>query len=270
MDNLDQFAGQNPTVPEGDSLHRAAIRLRPLVGEKLEVETPHPRAAATGVAEQLDGRRLEDVEAVGKNLVLRFEGGLVLRSHLRMSGRWTVGERGATRRGWPWLVLRGGTREAVLWGGSVLELNARAVRKLGPDILADPPDFERMVAGFRRADPRRAVGEALLDQRLVAGIGNVWKAESLWRARVSPWRPLGAVADEELRGILLEAARLMRRSVETGREERAVYRAAGRPCPRCRTFIASWGQGDDNRTAYWCPRCQPGPDPQRGVHRPGA
>jgi endonuclease-8 len=257
-------------MPEGDSLHRTARRLQPFVGETLEVETPHPRAAATGVAEQLDGRRLEDVEAVGKNLVLRFEGGLVLRSHLRMSGRWRVRDRGATHRGRPWLVLRGGTREAVLWGGSVLELNARAVRQLGPDILGDPPDFDRMLSGFRRADPRRAIGDALLDQRLVAGIGNVWKAESLWRAEVSPWRPLGVVTDEELRRVLAEAARLMRRSVETGREERAMYRAAGRPCPRCRTSIESWGQGDDNRTAYWCPHCQAGPEPKRGVHRPGA
>jgi endonuclease VIII len=257
-------------MPEGDALHRAARRLRPLVGETLEVETPHPRAAATGVAEQLDGRRLVDVEAVGKNLVLRFEGGLVLRSHLRMSGRWTVRTRGAPARGRPWLVLRGGTREAVLWGGSVLELNARAVRLLGPDILAEPPDFDRMISGFRRGDPRRAVGEALLDQRLVAGIGNVWKAESLWRAQVSPWRPIGTVTDDELRRVLAEAALLMRRSVEAGWSERSVYRAAGRPCPRCRRTIESWGQGDDNRIAYWCPRCQPGPDPKRGVHRPGA
>ena len=133
-------------MPEGDSLHRAARRLQPLVGERLEVETPHPRAAATGVADQLDGRRLESVEAVGKNLILRFEGGLVLRSHLRMTGRWTLRARGAATRGRPWLVLRGGTREAVLWGGPVLELNARAVRRLGPDILDRPPDFDAMVA----------------------------------------------------------------------------------------------------------------------------
>jgi endonuclease-8 len=187
-----------------------------------------------------------------------------------MSGRWTVQKRGATSRGQPWLVLRGATHEAALWGGSVLELNARAVQKLGPDILADPPDFDGIIRRFRHGDPRRAVGEALLDQRLVAGIGNVWKAESLWHAQVSPWQPLGAVTDKELRGVLAEAARLMRRSLETGREERAIYRAAGRPCPRCRTPVESWGQGDDNRTAYWCPRCQPGRDPKRGVHPPGA
>lgn len=257
-------------MPEGDALHRAARRLQPLVGETLEVETPHPRAAATGVADRLDGRRLEGVEAVGKNLLLRFEGGLVLRSHLRMNGRWTVRARGASSRGRPWLVLRGDAREAVLWSGSVLELNARAVRKLGPDILARPPDFDRMLAGLRRADQRRAVGEALLDQRLVAGIGNLWKAEALWRAGVSPWRPLGDVGGEELRDVLRAAARLMRGALEGRREPRGVYRAAGRPCPRCSTPVRSRGQGDDNRTAYWCPTCQPGPEPQRGLAGPGA
>jgi len=257
-------------VPEGDALHRAARRLQLLVGETVEVDAPHPRAAATGVADQLDGRRLEGVEAIGKNLLLRFEGGVVLRSHLRMRGRWTVRNRGAPTRGRPWLVLRGGTREAVLWGGSVLELSARGIRKLGPDILAVAPDFDGMVTRLRRADERREVGEALLDQRLVAGIGNVWKAESLWQAGVSPWRPLAAVSDAEIRLVLVEAATAMRRSLEGGREQRAVYRAAGRPCPRCRTPIRSRGQGDANRTAYWCPRCQPGPTPERGVHDSGA
>jgi endonuclease VIII len=243
-------------MPEGDSLHRAARRLEVLVGETLEVESPNPRAAATGVAEQLDGRRLEAVEAVGKNLILSFEGGLVLRSHLRMNGRWTVRARGAVTRGRPWLVLRGAGREAVLWGGPVLELNKRAVRRLGPDILARPPDFDRMVANLRRIDQGRELGDALLDQRLVAGIGNLWKAEALWRAAVSPWRQLGETSDTELRSVLAEAARLMRRSVDSGRENRSIYRKAGRPCPRCRTAIVSRGQGDANRTAYWCPTCQ--------------
>lgn len=257
-------------MPEGDAIHRAARRLQPLVGQKVEVETPHPRAAATGVAEQLDGRRLEAVEAVGKNLLLTFEGGLVLRSHLRMSGRWTVRARGAAGRGRPWLVLRGDAREAVLWNGPVLELNKRAVRRLGPDILASPPDFERMVANMRRGDQDRAIGEMLLDQRLVAGIGNVWKTEALWLARVSPWRAAGDVSDDELRAVLDAAAELMRRSLESGPDRRAIYRAAGRPCPRCQTAIESRGQGDDNRTAYWCPTCQPDRDPKKGVAATGA
>ena len=252
--------GEAGPMPEGDSLHRAASRLQALVGERVEVEAPHPRAAAARVAERLDGRRLEAVEAHGKNLLLHFDGGLVLRSHLRMSGRWSVVRRGAARSGRPWLVLRGREREAVLWNGPVLELHARSLRRLGPDILAEPPDYPRMLANLRR-HPATAVGEALLDQRLVAGIGNVWKAESLWRARVSPWRPLGELSDEQLLTTLAEAARLMRASVGKGRGQRSIYRRAGRPCPRCGTPIRSRGQGDDNRTAYWCPSCQRGEEP---------
>src|SRR5215212_5050335 len=109
-------------MPEGDALLRAANRLQVLVGQRVEVETPHPRAQIKRLAERLDGRVLESVDAVGKNLLLRFEGGLVLHSHLRMNGRWRVEPRGARRVGKPWLVLRGDTHEAVQWNGPVLEL----------------------------------------------------------------------------------------------------------------------------------------------------
>jgi endonuclease-8 len=249
-------------MPEGDSLHRAARRLQVLVGERVAVETPHPQSAAERLAARLDGRRLLGVEAVGKNLLLNFEEGLVLRSHLRMRGRWEVRSRDSRpRRGKPWLVLQGANHEALLWNGPVLELTARATRRLGPDILAEPPDLDRMVENFRREHPSRELGDALLDQRLVAGIGNLWKAESLWHARVSPWRRLGNVADEDLRLALTEAAQLMRGSLESGREERTIYRRAGRPCPRCGTPIRSRGQGDATRTAYWCPGCQRGEGP---------
>jgi endonuclease VIII len=250
-------------MPEGDSIHRVAQRLQALVGEQLEVETPHPRARVTGVAGRLDGRRLLGVEAVGKNLLLRFEDGLVLRSHLRMKGRWQVLDRNGTtaRRGTPWLVLRGESAEAILWHGPVLELDDTRIRRLGPDILADPPDLDGMLARMRRADQETAIGEAVLDQRLVSGIGNMWRAEALWRARVSPWAPLGEVSDAQLRSVLGEAAQLMRRSLDSGLRQRAVYRQAGRPCARCGTSITSRGQGDANRIAYWCPACQGGETP---------
>ena len=247
--------GSLTRVPEGDSLARAARRLQVLVGERVEVETPHPRAAVKQLAPRLDGRRLLGVEAAGKNLILRFEDGVVLRSHLRMSGRWQVRARGSKLVGRPWLVLRGAEREAVLWNGPVLELDDRAVRRLGPDILAVPPDRDAMIVNLRR-DPRRVVGDALLDQRLVAGIGNLWKAEALWAARVSPWRPLAELSDEELSAVLQVAHELMTASVETGRERRFVYKRAGRGCRRCGTPIEARGQGDANRTAYWCPVCQ--------------
>jgi endonuclease-8 len=237
-------------VPEGDSLHRAARRLQVLVGQEVEAEAPHPRGAA--VAGLVDGRRLISARAVGKNLLLEFDGGLVVRSHLRMKGRWSVVPAGSKRAGRPWLVLRAGGCEAVQWNGPVLEIDRGVARRLGPDILAEHVPAQRL----RLVDPSRPVGEALLDQRVVAGIGNLWKAEALWEARLSPWRTLAETSDAELQRVLDEAARLMRSSLEGGRPRRNVYRRAGRPCPRCGTAIASRGQGDDNRIAYWCPGCQ--------------
>jgi endonuclease VIII len=247
-------------MPEGDSLHRAAKRLQVLAGQRVEVETPHPRAAVKGLAERLDGRTLETVEAVGKNLLLRFEGGLVLRSHLRMTGRWRVEPTGGRRAGRPWLVLRGAAPQAVVWNEPVPELvqDGGRLSHLGPDILERPPDLEEMVERLRAERQTRAVGDALLDQRLVAGIGNMWKAEALWDARVSPWRALSDVPDVELRAALDAAHRLMRAGVEGTRPLRHVYRRAGRACRRCGTVIRSHAQGEAARIAYWCPGCQRG------------
>lgn len=248
-------------MPEGDALHRAARRLQVLVGQELEVETPNPRAAVKQLAPVLDGRRLESVEAVGKNLLLRFDGGLVLRSHLRMKGRWRVLPRDATLFGSPWLVLRGDACTAALWHGPVLELDRGVARRLGPDILAEPPAFDAMLSNLRRGLQEREVGDALVDQRLVAGIGNMWKAEALWEARVSPWRRLVGVSDEELLVALEAAHRLMRGRLQGARGAHGVYRRKGRPCPRCGAPVKSWPQGDGARMAYWCPGCQAGEEP---------
>ena len=248
-------------MPEGDSLHRAARRLQPLVGQRLEVESPNPRGQATGVAERVDGRVLESVEAVGKNLLLRFEGGIVVRSHLRMTGRWRLDPRGKARVGKPWLVLRGEEWEGVLWNGPVLALEVRNVRRLGPDVLADELDVEAVAARVRHGAGDRTLGEALQDQRLVAGIGNMWMAEALWEIRVSPWARVSAVADDTLHDAVAAARRLMQASLRSGRPGRNVYRRAGRPCLRCGTIVRSRGQGDANRTAYWCPGCQEGGAP---------
>ena len=247
-------------MPEGDAIHRAARRLQVLAGQRVEVETPHPRAATKGLVDRLDGRLLESVEAVGKNVLLRFEGGLVLRSHLRMTGRWRVERRGASRSGRPWLILRGDEHEAVLWNGPVLELarDTRRIAQLGPDILSLPPDFDAMLERLRTESQKRAVGDALLDQRLVAGIGNMWKAEALWQSRVSPWRGLADVSDEDLRETLAAAHRLMHGRLEGARPLHQVYRRVGRTCHRCGASIRSFPQGEAARMAYWCPGCQQG------------
>ncbi len=247
-------------MPEGDALHRAARRLQVLVGERLAVEAPHPRAQATGVAGRVDGKVLEGVEAVGKNLLLHFEGGLVLRSHLRMSGRWRVEPRGTQRPGTPWLVLRGESQEGVLWNGPVLVLERRRPRPFGPDVLGRELHVDAVVARLRTRDDR-PLGEALQDQRLVAGIGNMWMAEALWEVQVSPWVRVGDVPDEVLAAAVGAARLLMQAALDSGRPGRRVYRRASRPCRRCGSVVRSHGQGDANRTAYWCPGCQAGGGP---------
>jgi endonuclease-8 len=245
-------------VPEGDSIRRAAARLGALAGSRIEASAPHPRG--TAVARAVDGRVLERVEPRGKNLLLRFDGGVVVHSHLGMTGRWRVVPAGAPLHGRPWLVLRATELEARLWNGSLLRLATGSDLRLGPDLLAESTEPAAVAARVRAADPARLLGDALLDQRLVAGIGNMWLAELLWHGRLSPWTRLGEVDGESLATALAWGRAAMQSSVAGARPDRAVYRRAGRPCPRCGAPIASRGLGDRNRTAYWCPRCQvPGP-----------
>jgi endonuclease-8 len=251
-------------VAEGDTILRAARRLgAALTGQRLSATAPNPRGRAAGV-ERLDDRELEAVEARGKHLLLGF-GELTLHSHLGMSGSWHVYERDASWRkppGAAWAVLRGESAEAVQFGGPTLRvLPTRALRRdpvlsrLGPDILAEPFDAEAVVRSLRDA-PERALGDALLDQHLVAGIGNIFKSEACFEARLDPWQPIAGLSDEQLRHVVQAAHELMHEAVESGRQDRAVYKRAGRPCPRCATPLRSRGQGDANRTTYWCPTCQ--------------
>ena len=161
---------------------------------------------------------------------------------------------GSPLAGKPWLVLRGRELEAVLWNGPTLDLGSGATARLGPDIMVDAPDLDAMLALLRATDQAREIGDALLDQQLVAGIGNIWRAEGLFRAGVSPWGRLARLPDDELRRVLAETARAMRER----HARRFVYRRAGRPCRRCGARIESRTQGDDARVAYWCPSCQAG------------
>jgi endonuclease-8 len=172
-----------------------------------------------------------------------------------MTGSWRVVPRGVRRSGRPWLILRGAEHEAVLWNGPVLELDKPLPG--GADILDEEPDYGQMAVNLR-GSPDRQIGDALLDQRLVMGIGNIWRSEALWDARVSPWKSVSAVSDGELTDILEAAHRLMAASAAGARPLRRVYRRAGRPCGRCGTPIRSHAQGDAARIAYWCPTCQRG------------
>jgi formamidopyrimidine-DNA glycosylase len=174
-----------------------------------------------------------------------------------MHGRWLVQPAGRPVFGRPWLVLRAGEWQAVQRNGPVLELGTSRLARLGPDIMVDPPAVESMLERFRRTDRTRELGDALLDQTLVAGIGNKWKAEALFEVSLSPWTRLDELSDAELRGVLQAASRLMR----SGRRGNSVYRLVGRQCRRCGAAIRSQPQGEHARMAYWCPSCQAGTEP---------
>jgi endonuclease-8 len=250
-------------VAEGDTILRLARRFEgTIVGETLAAGAPNPRGKAAGI-ERLDGRRLEGVEARGKHLLLDF-GELSLHSHLAMSGGWHLYRHGARwrrPRSSAWAVLSGGGWDAVQFGGPTLQVMPTErlqrdprIARLGPDILAEDLDEDAVIAAMR-ADPTRTLGDALLDQHLVAGIGNIFKSEACFAARVDPWRPIGDLSEEELRSVLAAARGLMLEAVKSGRHPRKVYRRQG-ACPRCRGRISLRGQGDANRTTYWCPHCQ--------------
>jgi len=257
-------------VPEGDTIAYAANRMRPVLCGVVpdEVLTPHPRHALDRWPERLAGRTVRSVDTHGKHLFIRFEGDLVLHSHLRMTGAWAVysgGRRWGRSRSRAWLVLKVPDHEVVQFDGPVLELLTEARTRfdhrltgLGPDVLAARFDFEHFIARLHSDDQTRPFGDALLDQRNVAGIGNMWKAEGCWEAGIDPWRQLGRVADGEARAVI-EAVRpgMMRSAREGPRSLRPqVYGFSGRPCPRCGARLRARGQGDDNRTTYWCPGCQ--------------
>lgn len=253
-------------MAEGDTILRTGRRIEAaLGGQEPAVRAGNGRGRAAGVA-RLDGRRLERVETHGKHLLLRFGGDLVLHSHLGMTGSWRVGGRGEPWRkpaSAAWAVLSGERAEAVQFGGPTLRvLSAAAARRdpilarLGPDVLADGFDAAETAGRLHRGAADRELGDVLLDQRLVAGIGNIFKSEACFAARANPWQPLVAISSDDLAQVLEGARRLMLESVERGRPTPAVYRRGGQPCPRCGTPIAARGQGDANRRTYWCPSCQ--------------
>ena len=273
-------------MPEGDTLYRTAAGLRPyLVGRTVSAA----RASGPGAVPQLDrivGQEITAIEALGKNLLIRFGNGLEVRTHLRMNGSWhryRPGERWRRSPARARLVLEVPGAVAVCFDAPVVELLEQrteslhpALGRLGPDLLAT--DFDAVQAQHRLREPSRAqlaIGVALLDQRALAGIGNVYKNEILWIEAVSPFARVADLDDAVLVRLIAAARRLLLANTAPGRGPGRVttagdrgapgalyvYGRGGRPCRRCRARIASIQQGTDlPRTTYWCPVCQPAPD----------
>ncbi len=271
-------------MPEGDTLFRTAAGLRPyLVGREIRAA----RAQGPGPVPQVQrliGCRVDAVESQGKNLLIRFDGGLELRTHLRMNGSWhryRPGERWRRPPGRARLVLEVDGAVAVCFDAPVVELFETraehlhgALSRLGPDLLA--PDFDAAEALRRLRDGSRAdveIAVALLDQRALAGIGNVYKNEVLWIERVSPFARVADLDDATLERLIATGRRLLVANADPRRGPERVttagdrgapgalyaYGRTRRPCRRCGTPIAVTRQGSDlPRSTYWCPTCQGG------------
>ncbi len=268
-------------MPEGQVSHRNALRFgAALTGRELvRVDAPHPRLADRGIPALLTGDRVTAAEAVGKHHLLRFASGRVLHSHLMMTGVWRLLP--ATRPPRPgglMLALWTDRDVAALYRCPNVRLLEpgeqlpRGLRATGPDLLgADVDAAAATTLALGRLEPTREIGEALMDQRVVAGIGNVYKSETCFLTGVDPWRSVGTLTDDEAAALGATAARLLAEGVRDAgrirtyrppdappwsREHTWVYNRRGKPCRRCGTRIRSRGQGDANRTTYWCPGCQ--------------
>jgi endonuclease-8 len=258
-------------VPEGDTIHYAANRIRPVLEGYVpdEIRTPHRRFQRDRWSERLAGRAVKRVEARGKHLMIRFEGNLTIHSHLRMTGSWQVIPVGGQWRRNPrraWLVMRRGDREVIQFDGPVLELMTdsrtridQRIAGLGPDIVsAEPFNDTAYLRRLREDDPTRPIGDTLLDQHVVAGMGTVWRSEACWRAEIDPWRATSTITDEEALDLVHKVRAYMQKSAIDGFQNRhqQVYNREGMPCNRCATLVRRATQGENNRPLFWCPGCQ--------------
>lgn len=266
-------------MPEGDTIFRTANVLRAtLVGRRISAARAQPRPGLRRVPDLsvLIGTTIENVEARGKHLLIGFSNGLTLRSHLRMRGSWhryRPGERWKRPAHQASAVLETAESVAVAFDAPVVELLTDAalrrsgpLRELGPDLLGRSFDEEEALHRLRERDGEE-LGNALLDQRAVAGIGNVYKSEVAFLGGLDPWAAVRTLDDDELVGAVRTARRLLRANtrggarVTTGSGARGeglwVYGRAGRSCRRCGTPIRQGRQGELARLTYWCPRCQP-------------
>jgi endonuclease-8 len=264
-------------MPEGDTLHRTANRLRPaLVGAAL-VRFAAPRLRGD---RPTPGLVVVGVEAVGKHLLIDFDRGLTLRTHLGMPGSWHL-HRAGQRWQRPAHLMRAlvvvAEWEAVCFSapevqtyrrdhpGGALGKDLNPIGHLGPDLCTPEVDLDEALRRYAQAEPATEIAVALLDQKLASGIGNVYKSEVLHRVRVDPFASLSSVPEQTRRSLLEVANRLLLHNLTTGRRTTvagppgslAVYDRARRPCRVCATPIKMVRQGEQARSTYWCPRCQP-------------
>ncbi|HEX3583915.1 MAG TPA: DNA-formamidopyrimidine glycosylase family protein [Thermoanaerobaculia bacterium] len=249
-------------MPEGDTLHRIARTLQTaLAGKKVaRFETVMPKLARVDDQTPMAGRTIERVRAVGKHLLIELSGGLELRTHLRMNGSWHIyraGERWQRPRVDMRLVIATEEWEAVGFNIPVAEFcSVDAPVPVGPDLLAAEIDVDECVERLRVLAGAE-ISEALLNQRAVSGIGNIWKSETLFACRVSPFTKVDSIEDEKLREIVMTARKLLRQSVAgSSRSRFSVYCRRGQPCRRCGTPVEMRRQGPGARVTFWCPRCQ--------------
>jgi endonuclease-8 len=256
-------------VPEGDSIHRAAERLAPLIGRSLrrfdarKLAGPRPRVDET----------IDAVSANGKHLLVAFSGGLTLDTHLGMTGRWELrpaGESASVPSHLVRVVLGTDEWDAICSRAPTIRTfptttDRSPLGHLGPDLASQDPDLDECTLRWDAiAAPGAIVAEVLLDQRVANGVGNVFMSEACWRVAIAPTAPARSL-DEASRRTLLEAAHtLLRANLGPGRRRTvpggyAVYERRGRACRRCGAPIAAARVGRWQRTAYWCPRCQPMP-----------
>jgi endonuclease-8 len=274
-------------MPEGDTIFRAARTLhRAMAGKPIvHFESVFPALTRVHVDAPLTAQTIDSVSASGKHLLMAFSGGLVLRTHMRMNGSWHIyrpGEAWQRPRRDMRIVVATADFVAVGFNIPVAELVAardlgrhRELRQLGPDLLAESFDAAEALRRMK-ARPAEAIADVLLNQRVMAGIGNVYKSEVLFACRVNPFTAVGHLGDPALESLITTARRLLLANVHsslapmttytgyrrtTNRDNPSerlwVYGRAGKPCRRCGTSVKIDTQGTDARLTYWCPACQP-------------
>lgn len=247
-------------MPEGDTIFRAARTLdRALAGKTVtRFETVLPRLARVDDQTPLRGRTVRGVTAAGKHLIIEFSGELFLRTHLRMNGSWHLyraGERWRKKRDDMRLVIATEDFEAVGFNIPVAEFEGKPdVEGLGPDLLSHEFDSDE---AFRRIRERGSseIADVLLNQRVIAGVGNIYKSEVLYACSVNPFKQVDELSDDALRQIIRKSKAMLERSTRE-RPRFSVYERGGQPCRKCGTRIMRKKQGPDARSTYWCPRCQ--------------